>query len=395
MTLAFFLNQLNSHQVNIADELYKLLGEEYKFVELCKPNESSKKGDTKDYSKRPYLIQAWKNKCENKNAKRLAISANVCVFSTIDSLPYLQYRLKKKKLTFEISERWLKKGIINILSPHLLKNMWFYYSHSCFNKPLYKLCSSAFTAKDHKLLGMYVGKCYKWGYFTSVTSYDNDLLRYDDEDLSSTKPVRLMWCGRFLKWKHPELAILLIEWLKERGYSVHLDMYGDGECRKTAEVKAERLEGRDCITFHGNVPNDQIRKAMREHDIFLFTSDRYEGWGAVANESMSEGCVLVASDCIGSSPYLIKDGKNGFMFRGSRTSCSFDNPDMDALDSLYECVAWLLDHPKEMKMMQKNAMASMQEVWSPENAAKSLLSLIENLRIGKDTPISEGPCSKA
>ena len=34
---------------------------------------------------------------------------------------------------------------------------------------------------------------------------------------------------------------------------------------------------------------------MEKADIFLFTSDRREGWGAVANEAMNSACALVVS----------------------------------------------------------------------------------------------------
>lgn len=40
-----------------------------------------------------------------------------------------------------------------------------------------------------------------------------------------------------------------------------------------------------------------------------------KGWEAVANEAMSNGCVLAAADTIGSTPYLIKEGVTGFSFR--------------------------------------------------------------------------------
>ena len=54
------------------------------------------------------------------------------------------------------------------------------------------------------------------------------------------------------------------------------------------------------------MPNAKILQEMRKHEIFLFTSDRNEGWGAVSNESMSNGCMLVGSDGIGSIPFLVK-----------------------------------------------------------------------------------------
>lgn len=195
-------------------------------------------------------------------------------------------------------------------------------------------------------------------------------------------------------WKHPELPILMAERLKKKGYKFRLDMYGSGECEEASKKIAESLKLMDVVKFHGAVPNDKVHEAMRISEIFLFTSDRYEGWGAVANESLSEGCVLVASDAIGSSPYLINEGVNGFMFHSSNASCSFDNPDELALDSLCEKVEWLLEHPTERKQMRQNAQRVMQEVWSPVNAAKSLLQLIDDLKNEKDSYVLDGPCCK-
>ena len=122
---------------------------------------------------------------------------------------------------------------------------------------------------------------------------------------------------------------------------------------------------------------------MRQHDIFLFTSDRNEGWGAVANEAMSNGCTLVASDAIGAVPYVVQDGVNGLIFENNN------------LDSLYEKVKFLMENPQSRIMMAKQAYISMSEVWSPQNAAKNLLQLIDDLQNGKETSIENGPCSKA
>lgn len=390
MNLAFFLNRLNHHQACVADCLYTLLGNDYKFIELCEPNEESKKGDNTDYSSRPYLIQAWKGARQQDLAYRIALSADACIFGTEASLPYQRLRLKHNKLSFDVSERWLKRGIVNILSPRLLKNMWYYYTEAWYNKPLYKLCSSAFASGDHARLGMYKNKCFRWGYFTSVeTDEVGTKLATPTSDI-----ISLMWCSRFLKWKHPELPILMANRLKKKGYKFHLDMYGSGECEKVSKKLTEILELMDVVSFHGNITNNKVHEAMRKSDIFLFTSDRNEGWGAVANESLSEECVLVASDSIGSTPYLVDDGNNGFIFRSPKTSSTFDKPDVEALASLCEKVEWLLDHPKDLKRMQLNAHNIMNYIWSPAIAANSLIILINDLMNNRPSSILRGPCSK-
>ena len=79
---------------------------------------------------------------------------------------------------------------------------------------------------------------------------------------------------------------------------------------------------------------------MRKHEIFLFTSDRNEGWGAVSNESMSNGCILVGSDGIGSIPFLVEDGVSGITFKRANTDSGFIGEklqiDEKALSSLTE-----------------------------------------------------------
>ena len=45
---------------------------------------------------------------------------------------------------------------------------------------------------------------------------------------------------------------------------------------------------------------------MEESEIYLVTSDRKEGWGAVVNEAMNSGCAVVADHMIGAAPWMIR-----------------------------------------------------------------------------------------
>ena len=201
-----------------------------------------------------------------------------------------------------------------------------------------------------------------------------------------------MWCARFLTLKHPELVIEMAKILKDKAYDFVIDIYGDdaGVGAHERAFSRQRLEALidacgvgDRVRLHGRLPNSEIIAAMRRHQIFLFTSDRREGWGAVANESMANGCVHVASDAIGSTPYLIRDGYNGMVFRSGDSA------------SLAAKVEWLFNHPLERKQMRLNALTTMRTLWNPNNAAVSLLTLIDNIRRGQTPGIEEGPCSEA
>lgn len=391
MKLVFYSLILNNHQANVADELWKLTGHSYCFVELANLQAEHRKGDSHDYSDRPFLLRAWQSEENYSKAIELAQTAECCVFSGVQALPFQKERMKLGLLSFDMSERWLKRGILNLFSPAILKMFLAYHFGGWSRKPLYKLCCSAFAAADQYKVGTYHGRCYKWGYFTRVEKVDVEAL----PDVSTLNITPLMWCSRYLMWKHPELPILMAYQLKNKGYSFVLDMYGSGEYERLTQQLAKELEVEDVVRFIGAKPNNELLDDMRRHSIFLFTSDRNEGWGAVANESMSNGCVLVASDGIGSSPYLINDGQTGLSFTSPKISSSFDCPDIAALDSLCDKVEYLLANPRKWQDIRNHSTALMQELWNPHIAAERLLTLIDCLQKGKDTPFAEGPCSKA
>lgn len=378
MTLTFYSNFLNHHQVLIADELYRLLGEDFRFIATLPRDDKELKGGA-DYSSRPYCILAGESDKAHDEALRLSREADVCVFGAC-SQEFAMERAKQKDcgLSFEVGERWLKRGWINILSPRL-REWWWNYQRYYRTKPFYKLCSSAFAAKDDCKMLAYKGRHFKWGYFTEVDE------NFDVESKQNCYNIitRIMWCSRMLDLKHPELPVQMAERLKQKGVQFILDMYGSGVEEERAKQLAHKLGVEDVVKFHGALPNADILKAMRKHDIFLFTSDRNEGWGAVANEAMANGCVLVASDAIGSTPYLIYDGKNGFMFKS------------EDIYSLTERVAWLSENHESMLQMQKEAHKTMVEMWSSKKAASALLQLIDDLQNQRECSIKEGPCSKA
>ena len=135
----------------------------------------------------------------------------------------------------------------------------------------------------------------------------------------------------------------------------------------------------------GSMKPEQVRKYMEQSQIYLFTSDRNEGWGAVLNESMNSACAVVASHAIGSVPFLLKDGENGLIYK-----------DGDEED-LYRKVKMLLNNPDLCQQYGKQAYFTIVDEWNAETATKRFLNLsqaILNENIKPDL-ILDGPCSKA
>lgn len=374
MTIVFISNYLNIHQKPFADHMYSLLGEGWTFIETGTINETRKKlGWT--YEAAPYVKRTYTSEKEREECQRIIDSADVAI---LGAGPYelIKKRVKSGKMVFRYCERPLKKVMqIHKYLPRLL--LW----QKCypFWKPIYMLCASAYTASDFKKFGVFIGKAYKWGYFPEVKQYpDIDAL------IDAKQKNSLLWVARLIDWKHPEVPIEIAKRLKADGYDFSLNIIGNGVLEDSLKSKICDNDLESQVHMLGGMSPEKVRECMEKSEIFLFTSDRKEGWGAVMNESMNSGCAAVGSNAIGSVPFLIKDGENGLIYK-----------DGD-LDDLYSKVKWMLDHPEERKNYGKQAYKTMTEVWAPEVAAKRLLALIEQLQKSKKSALFEdGPCSQA
>ena len=377
MKLVFVTNYINHHQVHLADEFYLLLGDGYKFISTMDIPVERRKLGYPDYSERPYHIMAYKSQEIYNSALQYINEADVVIVGSAPQKMITQ-RIQTGKLVFRYNERWFKSKPWYLTG---LRGWWnIYINHLRYNKkPIYMLCASAFTAQDVNAVGAYKNKCYKWGYFTKVEDFDVETLINRDSD----RILQIMWCARFLKFKHPELPVKLAARLKSKGYKFIINMFGSGEEFEVTKNLAKKLNVEDVVNFCGNKPNDEILSEMRRHDIFLFTSDRNEGWGAVLNEAMSNGCAVVGSDEIGSVPFLIEDGVNGYKFKSRN------------LDSLEKKVVYLIENPNVRLNMAKNAYHTMSSIWSPANAARQFIRLVDSLIAGDENNISNiGPGSK-
>jgi len=244
------------------------------------------------------------------------------------------------------------------------------------NKNHYLLCASAYMPKDCKLFGCFKNRMYRWGYFPEVKEHNLDEL------MSHKQQNKLLWVGRFLDWKHPEYAVMLAKKLKQSGYNFTLDMIGCGELEADIKNMIEQENLTDCVNMLGSMPPENVREHMEKAEIFLFTSDRNEGWGAVLNEAMNSGCAVVANREIGSVPFVIEDAKNGVVYDSS-------------FNDFYSKVVGLLEDKEKTQDIGEKAYETLAEKWNAKVAAERLVKLIENIRTNKNHNIFEKDvCSK-
>lgn len=378
MKIVFVLNFLSHYQASLSDELFLICGDDYCFIETTPMPEDRKEGGF-SVTERPYLLRAWESASKFNVAIKKCLEADLAVISTdLSTLPFKKKRLEKNNLTLEYSERPLKRGILNVFSKTNLINQWYYHT-SFYKKPIYKLCAGAYVANDQYSMHSFKGRCFKFGYFPKIESPDIK------KSIRKTAPPKkqILWCARFLKWKHPEMMIDLAKRLKQNGIDAEINMIGNGELYEKIQEQILNNHLSDLVHLSGSVSNDELLDRMKQSDIFVLTSDKQEGWGVVVNEAMGNGCCVVCSDAVGCAPFLINDGQNGLLFKSQ-----------DA-ESLYEKVMYLILHQEERIRLSRNAYSTISEEWSPKCAAKSLVRLAHDLIEGRDTSIGKGPCSKA
>lgn len=376
MKIVFVSNFFNHHQKPLADVLFSMTGVEYFFIETKTISKERLNMGWGGEEKPSYVLQNYINQQTKECCQKLIDDADVVIIGSAPT-SLIEKRLKEGKLTFYYSERPYKvKPPFYKMAVHLLRNL----NNIVRYKNLYILCASAYTSLDYAKAFTFKNKAYKWGYFPEFIEYPDI-----ESIIEAKKPNSIMWCARFIDWKHPEIPVEIAKRLRADGYDFSLNMIGNGELLEETRrrITDAGLEG--CVFAPGAVKASEVRRYMEESEIFLFTSDRNEGWGAVLNESMNSACAVVANGAIGAVPFLVKNGENGFIYK-----------DGD-IDDIYRKVKSLLDDREKRIGVSKSAYLTIKEEWNAENAAKKFIYLCEKMLAGeyKPFPYENGVCSEA
>lgn len=362
----FVSNYLNHHQIPFCNAMYKLWEGSFAFVQTEPMEQERVQMGWGSRTGQPYLKLYYEEPME---CRTLIAEAEVVLFGGCDDENYIEERLEQGRPVVRYSERLYKTGQWKAISPRGLKKK--YHDHTRHRKsPVYLLCAGAYVPSDFSIIRAYSGKMFCWGYFPETK-------RYDVEELLAGKGGReqgipyLLWAARMIDWKHPELPLETAKYLKEKGHAFHMDVIGGGDMEE--QIKAMRAEyGLESeVSLPGFMPPEQVRTYMERADIFLITSDRQEGWGAVVNEAMNSGCAVLADHMVGAAPYLIEDGENGLIYRDGDKG------------ELFALAERLVTDRELCARLGRKAYQTITETWNAENAAKSLTQLCGRLGIAE------------
>jgi glycosyltransferase involved in cell wall biosynthesis len=379
MTISFFSNCINHHQIPLSESFLKQIGSGYTFIATSPlPDEQRILGYRDENKSHPYILITYDNANNERLAMQLANDSDVVIIGSADE-KYIIDRLKDNKITFHYGERLFKKGLnLKTFPRYFLSSMKHIRRFQQY--PLYWLCASAYTASDIQQFADYTGRMYKWAYFTETKKYSKDELY--NINRQNRKPV-LLWVGRLIHWKHPDHAIKAAAILKSKGYSFELRIIGIGDCEAELRRLVDDLGLTDTVFFLGSMSPDKVREQMLNADIFITTSDYNEGWGAVLNEAMSVGCAVVASHAAGSTPFLIRNRVNGFQYKFN---------DIGEMSSI---ITELVQSKNLCEEIGYQAYLTMQNTWNASVAADRFIQLYNAIKQNAETPFTEGPCSPA
>lgn len=374
MKIIFLSNYYNHHQAPFCRAMYNRLGDDFCFIQTEEMEAERCNMGWGEKQLPSFVKKSYDGSLSQTECKDLIENADAVI---VGSAPehLVKKRIKDGKLVLRYSERKLKKGIELWKYPY---RYFKWHKNNPKHANIYVLCASAYTASDYAKFGLFRNRGYTWGYFPEVKEY-NDV----DALMTLKKNASIVWVARLIEWKHPELPVLVAKRLKDENYSFEMNLIGNGKLEEKIQNMIHDLDLDNCVHMLGSMKPEQVREHMEKSQMFLFTSDENEGWGAVLNEAMNSCCAVIASSAIGSAPLLI-NGENGIIYR-----------DGD-FEDLYSKVKLILDEPQKSAQFGKKAYETMISLWNAESATERLMSLLEDLNgKGKSERFENGPCSKA
>lgn len=372
MKIVFVSNYFNHHQRPFCEALLPMCDSFY----FISTNEMRQERKNLGYAfaEPDYVLRAFVGDGMER-AKQLIASADVVIHGgVVGELSKPSYY--RGKTVFYYSERLYKRGCKRWQLP--LRAIRFYFRYLWRQNALL-LCASAYAAYDYSRTLTFSGRRFRWGYFPETKRYEIKKLMAEKDE------KKILWCGRLIDWKHPELAVETAARLRNAGVDFSMDIIGSGAMESELRKQIEDHGLADRVKLLGSMPPQKTREHMEQAGILLFTSDRQEGWGAVLNEAMNSGCAVVASSAAGSAPFLLEDGENGFTFRSGDAG------------ELFEKTQALLTQPTLAARFGVAAYETVSTLWNAETAAQRFLHFAECFSASKTipAPYENGPLSAA
>lgn len=196
-------------------------------------------------------------------------------------------------------------------------------------------------------------KCYKVAVLTSEDKKCYD--RYFDKTHTVLIPNPVIVPEYFESHLNNKVAIAMGRIQYQKGFDTLVDVfamvhqkhpdwkvhiYGDGNYRNYIEEYIKERNMNDIVVLKGRT--DDVASVMRNASFFILSS-RFEGFGMVIAEAMSQGLPVVSFDCPTGPSDMVKSNFNGLLVENQNKK------------ALAEAICYMIEHPNERKKMGRNA----------------------------------------
>lgn len=344
--IVLYTNTISPHQLPLAKELAARAGDgNYRYIYTDAVD--------KDHSRLGWSLEApeWCIHVNSANVNEWLEDADIMLVGGIRPIGLCERRALSGKTTFYMSERWFKPpiGMLRLLVPSY-RRMAERFVRLFDVGGLVYLPIGIHAARDMaRLCGLIHGdlrclfrapeldferkpggkvwlkneqrntrkycldKMRMWGYFVEPSKFTGQNSQTGDADENSKpqtknlkqKTLRVLWVGRLLKLKRVDTIIRAVGELSNSNLQLTLDIYGTGP--EGANLKKLAANYGNIINFYPPVQIDDVRKVMREHDVYVLSSNAYEGWGAVVSEALEEGMKVIGTYEAGSSATILPE----------------------------------------------------------------------------------------
>jgi glycosyltransferase involved in cell wall biosynthesis len=125
-------------------------------------------------------------------------------------------------------------------------------------------------------------------------------------------PLRILYLGRLWQaQKRVRLLPVILDRLKSSGIPFHWTIAGEGPEQVFLQQSMKPAPPEQTVSFTGSIPYRDVPQILREHDVFLLTSE-FEGLPLSLLEAMGAGLVPVVSD-LKSGVSEVVDTTNGIL----------------------------------------------------------------------------------
>ncbi|MDH6355295.1 colanic acid/amylovoran biosynthesis glycosyltransferase [Dysgonomonas sp. PH5-45] len=176
------------------------------------------------------------------------------------------------------------------------------------------------------------------------------------DDSTSNKPLKIIFIGRLIEFKAPDLVVEICRLLVENKISFTCKIIGRGALLPQLSEMINEYKLTDRVELMGGQTQEQIIDIMNQSDVFLLPgiydkTGRAENQGLVIQEAQAMELPVIVSN-VGGMPEGLIDGKTGFVVN------EYD------LEGFVEKLKYLAENKDERIRMGRNARKYVEENFS-------------------------------